>query len=350
MNILGMVSSLLFTAAALAQSTAFTYQGKLQSGSAPSNGPHDFRFRLFDALSGGNQIGATQCIDNVLVSDGDFTVTLDFGQQFAATSPRFLDIQTRTEIGQPCSDDFRYVLLSPRQQCTASPQANCAKSAFGLSSPDGAPADAMIVDNNGRVGIGTALPQMALHIRQPGPVFLLQDTNDSSTQRGEVFFWNNVNTTFGSAGFQSATPVWSMVNLQNNGHICFFPGASGNVGIGTATPLSKLDVRGDIVIGAASHSVMRGEENLRVLRGTINTAGQVLRGSGFTSQRTAAGTYQINYAQAFSSVPAVTATAYRSPEAFVTSIRSSTTFQVTIVTFNGSISDADFDFIIVGGP
>ena len=175
MKILSFLSSLLLSAAALAQSTAFTYQGDLKTGAAPANGLHDFRFRLFDALTAGTQIGTTQCADNVSVSNGAFTVTLDFGQQFASTSPRFLEIQTRTDIGQPCVDDFRYVLLTPRQQCTAAPLANRANSAFALSAPDGSPANALVVDNNGSVGIGTATPSSALHIRQVGgPALLLQ--------------------------------------------------------------------------------------------------------------------------------------------------------------------------------
>jgi hypothetical protein len=38
-----------------AQSTAFTYQGRLQDGGAPANGSYDFQFTLWDALSGGTQ-------------------------------------------------------------------------------------------------------------------------------------------------------------------------------------------------------------------------------------------------------------------------------------------------------
>jgi hypothetical protein len=41
----------------LAQSTAFTYQGKVTDNGAPANGSYDFAFRLYDSLSGGIQIG-----------------------------------------------------------------------------------------------------------------------------------------------------------------------------------------------------------------------------------------------------------------------------------------------------
>src|SRR5262245_13310364 len=59
---------------ALAQTTAFTYQGQLDDGGAPADGLHDFRFRLFDAAGGGAQIGPVLCADNVGVSQGLLTV------------------------------------------------------------------------------------------------------------------------------------------------------------------------------------------------------------------------------------------------------------------------------------
>ena len=42
---------------AAAVGTAFTYQGRLSDSSGPVNGTCDFRFRLFDAASDGNQVG-----------------------------------------------------------------------------------------------------------------------------------------------------------------------------------------------------------------------------------------------------------------------------------------------------
>ena len=42
-----------------AQATEFTYQGSLKDGAAPANANYDFEFALFDAASGGTQIGST---------------------------------------------------------------------------------------------------------------------------------------------------------------------------------------------------------------------------------------------------------------------------------------------------
>src|SRR5712691_3127220 len=51
------LSILLGANAALAQTTSFTYQGRLTDGGTPANGNYDLQFALFDSLSGGAQVG-----------------------------------------------------------------------------------------------------------------------------------------------------------------------------------------------------------------------------------------------------------------------------------------------------
>src|SRR5688572_28715495 len=152
-----------------AQGTVFTYQGQLDNGGSPANGPHDFLFHLFDAAAGGLQIGSTVCVDNVSIIDGVFTVELDFGQQFATTAQRHLEIEVRSDTGLPCGDVTGFVALSPRQRVTAAPMASHAGSAFTLAAADGSPGNAVFVDNDGKVGVGTTSPAMQLHIRGAAP-------------------------------------------------------------------------------------------------------------------------------------------------------------------------------------
>src|SRR5947208_3251311 len=76
--------------------TAFTFQGQLASNGAPVSGTYDFRFSLFDAVTGGTQVGLTQCADNVVVANGQVVVQLDFGSVFAG-SQRFLQVETRLD-------------------------------------------------------------------------------------------------------------------------------------------------------------------------------------------------------------------------------------------------------------
>ncbi len=94
--------------------TGFTYQGKLTDGGSPAIGTYDFEFKLFDALSVGSQVGSTVPQDNVTVTNGLFTVQLDFGNVFDGTA-LFLDIGVRPAGGGG------YTPLTPRQALTATP-------------------------------------------------------------------------------------------------------------------------------------------------------------------------------------------------------------------------------------
>jgi hypothetical protein len=96
-----------------AQTTEYTYQGKLNDGSLAANGSYDFQFELYDAALGGNILG-TQSIASVPVNNGIFTVRLNFGDQFNGTD-RFLAISVRNAGGPT------YTLLNPRQPITSAP-------------------------------------------------------------------------------------------------------------------------------------------------------------------------------------------------------------------------------------
>ena len=128
MGVRGTVCSLIAFVAATAAwgqtplTTAVTYQGRLNDGGSVAVGPYDFQFRLFDASIGGTQVGPTLCADNVGVTDGLFTVALDFGDQFAGDE-RFLDIEVRADTGLDCTNQAGFVSLTPRQALTATPNA-----------------------------------------------------------------------------------------------------------------------------------------------------------------------------------------------------------------------------------
>jgi len=99
----------------LAQTSAFTYQGKLGSNGAPANGDYQFEFKLFDAATGTNQIGTTHTA-TATVQNGSFSTRLDFGTTaFAAGQDRWLEISVRLNGGDP------YTVLSPRQQVNSAP-------------------------------------------------------------------------------------------------------------------------------------------------------------------------------------------------------------------------------------
>ncbi|MFO0856968.1 MAG: hypothetical protein U0640_06385 [Phycisphaerales bacterium] len=106
-------------------STAWTYQGQLSNNSVPASGTFDIRFKLFSAATGGTQQGPTLCVNDIIVTDGRFTVSLDFGNVFAG-SRRFLEVDVRQNTGLDCSNSTGYTTLTPRQETTAAPYATYA--------------------------------------------------------------------------------------------------------------------------------------------------------------------------------------------------------------------------------
>ncbi len=98
--------------------TAFTYQGQLKSGGGLVNGTCDLQFGLWDAWNVGNQIGSTQTLSPVTITNGLFTVTLDFGSNVFNGDARWLAIAVRCPAG-----GGSYTPLISRQELTAAPYA-----------------------------------------------------------------------------------------------------------------------------------------------------------------------------------------------------------------------------------
>ncbi|MCS6949213.1 MAG: hypothetical protein NZ520_01995 [bacterium] len=116
--------SLLCTRGILAQQP-FTYQGMLRTSGIPANGNYDFQFSLWTAASGGSQVGSTLTRTGVNVSNGLFTVELDFGNVWDG-SDRFLQIAVRPSGGGA------YTTLSPRVRVTRAPYSQLAYTALSV--------------------------------------------------------------------------------------------------------------------------------------------------------------------------------------------------------------------------
>src|SRR5262249_9371529 len=84
-------------------------------------------FYLRDAPTGGNPVGLTNTLAPVVVANGTFNVSVDFGSVFAGQS-LWLEIAVRTN-----GSTAAYSVLSPRQQLTPSPNAIYASLAGGAT-------------------------------------------------------------------------------------------------------------------------------------------------------------------------------------------------------------------------
>ena len=112
---------------AFAQGTAFTYQGRLNDGANPANGDYDLRFAIYDALAAGTQQDPMLTNAATAISNGLFTVTLDFGNQFPGAN-RWLEVGVRTNGGSA------FTTLTARQKMTAAPYAITASNLSGTLS------------------------------------------------------------------------------------------------------------------------------------------------------------------------------------------------------------------------
>ncbi len=140
-----MLAVFAFAAEFNAQTAVFTYQGRLSDNSMPANNSYEMQFELFDDAKGGNQIGSTLTISNVPVSNGSFTVQLDFGAEAFSAPNRYLQISVRKT-----SENSSFTLLTPRQQITHVPLAVRAQTAVKADNADqlgGAPAGSYLLAN-----------------------------------------------------------------------------------------------------------------------------------------------------------------------------------------------------------
>jgi hypothetical protein len=108
-------------AQAITLGTAFTYQGQLNDGSGPANGTYDFQFRLFDDLGATVPTAGTPPAGlsrTVVVADGLFSVSLDFGATPFDGNARFLEVSVKANGAGGV-----FAALDPLQALSVVPQA-----------------------------------------------------------------------------------------------------------------------------------------------------------------------------------------------------------------------------------
>ena len=198
---------------ALAQGTAFTFQGRLNDGAAPATGHYDLRFTLQDAATAGSQIAGPLTLVPVGVTNGLFTVRLDFGLGVFNGAARWVQIGVRTN-----GSAVAHTVLSPRQPVTAAPYAVMAGNITGN------------------------LPDAQLSANVP-------KLNANQTFSGNL----NLNGS-GSLGIGTASPLDAKLDLEgtlrlNDFDLWLRPGTDRNHGIGYRSTASGRGVDGPFVYG-----------------------------------------------------------------------------------------------------
>jgi hypothetical protein len=122
-----------------AQGSLFAYSGHLAdrtSGGPVLNGYYDFKFELYTADAGPFLAPSpnTVATNRVPITNGLFTVYLDFGELNFRGEPRWLQISANT-------NGMTLDLLSPRQPLKPTPYAIYAGSAASMSTSDAQPLD-----------------------------------------------------------------------------------------------------------------------------------------------------------------------------------------------------------------
>jgi len=162
-TVASVATALLMTTAYAVVSTAFTYQGQLTDDGVPYDGRAQATFSLWDAPTAGREV-APAIRTELYVFSGLFETVLDFGPEPFSGEPRWLEIAVDVGDGM--------VTLSPRQELTPTPYSLTALTAlttvgvdgYSLDGFNGGPVDALFVDPNGSVGVGTDRPGAKLDV------------------------------------------------------------------------------------------------------------------------------------------------------------------------------------------
>ncbi len=236
---------------AQAQGTAFTYQGQLSTTNGPANGNYDFTFTLFNNFTNGTPLGGPLIVTNVAVTNGLFTLALDFGSVFTG-EPAWLGLGVRT------NGSGSYLPLTPLQELTPAPYAVYAASAnatnlVGTVQSANLSGVALLAGGNeftgnqsitsGSMGIGTTSPMAPVEVRTTSPSRNLVMSGPGAgiwsffDTTGGKYLWDISGGTNSFQISRSGLDYPLTISLE-----------TGNIGIGTTTPSQALEVNGNALV------------------------------------------------------------------------------------------------------
>jgi Chaperone of endosialidase len=256
--------------------TTFTYQGSLLNNGALANGSYSMRFKLYDSLAGGSQVGSTFIINPQPVVDGLFTAELDFGAQSFSIDQHWLEIIIDGNT------------LSPRVAMAGSPFSVQTRGLFvdddnriGVNSGFATSEAQMYVQSTTGDNFGVLVDSFAVLGSQIG---LHTGTAGYSSLAKNSFFasgwrrWSESQGAFlqeiepnGNVGFKVAPTGAGLINWNSALNL---KATNGYVGIGTTNPTTRLNVEatsGDALRSESSGNVAKGVYGLTTAPTTTTT-------------------------------------------------------------------------------
>jgi hypothetical protein len=169
-----------------AQTTAFTFQGRLNDSGVPATGNYDLELKLFDtpAPGTGTQVGPTISRPGVPVISGVFTVQLDFTAAAFPGADRFLEVAV-----SPAGSGNPLTILDPRQPITPTPYALFSVNAATATNATNAINATMATGNFTIPGDGTLLGKLSVGQAAPSayPLSVVGNTGTEENQAAAIF-------------------------------------------------------------------------------------------------------------------------------------------------------------------
>ena len=225
-----LVCLIAFTSATLSQTTEFTFQGRLTTLGLPAVIDHDMRFRIFDAATGGEQIGETLTRSNVHLSLGVYNVQLDFGAEPFPGGDRWIEVSA-----SPAGLNIYTTML--RQKLTSVPHAIRSRSvslADDSLKLGGIDADQYVLTTDPRLeGLDPANFVQNSSAPQPGAHFNIGGTGSANVLNAATQFSIGGNRILSAAGINNLFAGFSAGISNTTGTGNSFVG--GNSGANNAT-------------------------------------------------------------------------------------------------------------------
>ncbi len=285
-----------------AQGTACTYQGQLVSSGAPASGTYNLTFSLFnDTNSFVSPVAGPVTNNGVLVVNGLFTVTIDFGSSVWNGQTNWL------EIGVETNGANSFTTLTPAQQLTPVPYAIFAESSSNLLGALPASQLTTVSDGFGNffVGLSGNSTTTGPFNTANGDGALIANTSGSyNTAYGALTLQNNATGSYNTANgayallanqtgsYNTADGLEALYNngsgnnntavgvsaLQNLGE--FAPGGTNNIALGyqagynyTRNESSNIDIGNLGVAGEANTIRIGSGQSQTFIAGVINGNG-----------------------------------------------------------------------------